>query len=71
MSSVTSSFSYPSSTISPSPFGRVSSGPSGFIKPFEQASQVAPSATKDFLQSNSLVARFAFLLLVIIAFVVL
>lgn len=76
MNSVTSSFSSPSSTILSdvtrplSDLGPVSGGPSAF-KPYEQASQVAPSATKDFLQSNSLVARFAFLLLVIIAFVVL
>ena len=76
MSTFTSSFSSPSSTTSSilsdvtRPFGRVSEGSAAF-KPFERASQVAPSATKDFLQSNSLVARFAFLLLVIIAFVVL
>ena len=76
MSTFTSRFRSPSSTSSilsdvSRPFGRVSEGTSGFISPFERASQVAPSATKDFLQSNSLVARFAFLLLVIIAFIVL
>ena len=76
MRTFTSRFRSPSTTSSilsdvTRPFGRVSEGASGFIKPFERASLVAPSATKDFLQSNSLVARFAFLLLVIIAFIVL
>ena len=53
-----------------SDLGKVSGGPTAFV-PFSRAAYVAPSATRDFLKSNSLVARFAFLLMVIIGFVVL
>ena len=48
-------------------YGQVSQGPGGFQN-FQSGKYLA--GTKEFLQSNSLVAKFAFLLLVIIVFVV-
>ena len=50
-------------------YGKVSEGPSGFIKPFSSTKYV--DGTQDFLSSNSIVAKFAFLLLVIVLFVAL
>jgi hypothetical protein len=50
-------------------YGKISEGPSGFIKPFSSNKYL--EGTQDFLNSNSIVAKFAFLLLVIVAFVVL
>jgi len=50
-----------------SPFGKISEGPSPFKK-FESNKYLQGS--KEFLQSNSLVAKFAFLLLVIFLFVI-
>ena len=61
-------------------FGSVSSGSSGFSgpgsflrsSPFSQfSSNKYVSGTREFLESNSIVAKFAFLILVLIAFVVL
>jgi hypothetical protein len=53
-------------------FGRVSEGPSGFIPPISAfSSNKYVQGSRDFLESNSLVAKFAFLILVLIAFVVL
>ena len=49
-----------------SQFGKVSDGPSGFS---QFSSNKYLSGTRDFLESNSLVAKFAFLLLVIVLFV--
>ena len=50
-------------------YGKVSEGPSGFIKPFSSTKYV--DGTQEFLSSNSVVAKFAFLLLVIVLFVAL
>ena len=41
-------------------YGKVSEGPSGFIKPFSSTKYV--DGTQEFLSSNSIVAKFAFLL---------
>jgi len=49
-------------------YGKVSEGASGFIKPFSSNKYLQGST--DFLQSNSLVAKFAFLILALILFVV-
>jgi len=49
-------------------YGKVSEGASGFIKPFSSNKYLQGSS--EFLQSNSLVAKFAFLILVLILFVV-
>jgi len=51
-----------------SQYGKVSEGASGFIKPFSSNKYLQGST--DFLQSNSLVAKFAFLILALILFVV-
>lgn len=50
-----------------SQYGKVSEGASGFIKPFSSNRYLQGST--DFLQSNSLVAKFAFLILALILFV--
>jgi len=50
------------------PYGRVSDGASGFIKPFSSNKYI--EGAPDFLQSNSLVAKFAFLILALILFVI-
>lgn len=50
-----------------SQYGKVSEGASGFIKPFSSNKYIQGST--DFLQSNSLVAKFAFLILALIVFV--
>lgn len=47
-------------------YGQVSEGAPGFLKPFENNRLV--NGTKEFLTSNSLVAKFAFLLLTLFAF---
>jgi len=47
-------------------YGQVSEGAPGFLKPFENNKIV--NGTKEFLTSNSLVAKFAFLLLVLFIF---
>jgi len=47
-------------------FGKVSEGPSGFIQPFSSNKYV--EGGRDFLYSNSIVAKFAFLILVLIVF---
>lgn len=49
-----------------SSFGKVSEGAGGFIKPFSSNKYLQGSS--DFLQSNSLVAKFAFLILALILF---
>ena len=49
-------------------YGKVSEGASGFIKPFSSNKYL--EGNTDFLQSNSLVAKFAFLILALILFVV-
>lgn len=54
--------------MSDSQYGKVSEGASGFIKPFSSNKYLQGST--DFLQSNSLVAKFAFLILALILFVV-
>jgi hypothetical protein len=51
-----------------SQYGKVSEGASGFIKPFSSNKYL--DGNSDFLQSNSLVAKFAFLILALILFVV-
>jgi hypothetical protein len=51
-----------------SQYGKVSEGASGFIKPFSSNKYL--QGNPDFLQSNSLVAKFAFLILALILFVV-
>lgn len=53
--------------MSDSQYGKVSEGASGFIKPFSSNKYLQGST--DFLQSNSLVAKFAFLILALILFV--
>lgn len=50
-----------------SQYGKVSEGASGFIKPFSSNKYLEGS--NDFLKSNSLVAKFAFLILALILFV--
>jgi len=54
-------------TMNSSPFGKVSEGASGFIKPFSSNRYI--QGDSGFLQSNSLVAKFAFLILALIIFV--
>ena len=54
--------------MSDSQYGKVSEGASGFIKPFSSNKYIQGSS--DFLESNSLVAKFAFLILALILFVV-
>ena len=49
-------------------FGKVSEGAGGFIKPFSSNRYLQGSS--EFLQSNSLVAKFAFLILALIIFVI-
>lgn len=48
-------------------FGKVSEGSDGFIKPFSSSRYLEGNSS--FLESNSIVAKFAFLILVIIVFV--
>uniref|UniRef100_A0A6C0IJG8 Lectin/glucanase superfamily protein n=1 Tax=viral metagenome TaxID=1070528 RepID=A0A6C0IJG8_9ZZZZ len=50
-----------------SSFGKVSEGAGGFIRPFSSNRYIQGSS--EFLQSNSLVAKFAFLILALILFV--
>jgi hypothetical protein len=50
-------------------YGLVSQGPGGFMKPFSSNSYI--QGGQDFLTSNSLVAKFAFLMLVLIIFITL
>ena len=47
-------------------FGKVSEGPSGFIQPFSSTKYL--EGGRDFLYSNSIVAKFAFLILILIVF---
>ena len=47
-------------------FGKVSEGPSGFIQPFSSTKYV--EGGRDFLYSNSIVAKFAFLIHILIGF---
>ena len=47
-------------------FGKVSEGPSGFIQPFSSTKYL--EGGRDFLYSNSIVAKFAFLILILILF---
>lgn len=50
-------------------YGLVSEGPSGFMKAFSSTNYLQGS--KDFLMSNSIVAKFAFLMLILIVFIIL
>ena len=53
-------------------FGRVSEGPSGFIPPMSAfSSNKYVQGSRDFLESNSLVAKFAFLILALVVFIML
>jgi len=52
--------------MSDSQYGRVSEGSGGFLKPYSSNKYLQGSA--EFLQSNSLVAKFVFLILVLILF---
>lgn len=49
--------------------GLISQGPSRFMRPFSSTNYIQGS--KDFLSSNSIVAKFAFLMLVLIVFILL
>jgi hypothetical protein len=50
-------------------YGLVSQGPGGFMKPFSSNSYI--EGGQEFLSSNSLIAKFAFLMLVLIIFITL
>ena len=79
-SSVTSPLSSAFSSLGSSSSGSVSRGPSGYAgpgsfvrsSPFSRfSSNKYVSGTRAFLESNSIVAKFAFLLLVLVVFIVL
>ena len=79
-SSIGSSISSSVGSSTPSSFGSVSKGPSGFTgigsfarsSPFSRfSSNKYVEGTKAFLDSNSLVAKFAFLILILLIFVML
>ena len=48
--------------------GLISQGPSRFMRPFSSTNYIQGS--KDFLSTNSIVAKFAFLMLVLIVFII-